>query len=218
MIQLLLNGFALGLIASPSCPSNAEEIRLGTKHGLRSALTVGLGAVTGDAAVLLVLLLGVAPLLEQVQALSVGLWFVGAIVLAYVAWGMFQEAAVIDDLVAAANATSQRGAPSDSLLKAFWVGFAITTFNPFTLVWWLGLLSPLLAQGQGVPILFPTAVLLGSLTWFAALAFLLHWGRRWLTRTARRRVLIASGLAAAGYALYLLWQGVRELGGPALLV
>lgn len=217
MFQLLINGFALGLIASPSCPSNAEEIRLGTKHGLKSALTVGFGAVTGDAAVLLVLLLGVAPLIEQVQALSIGLWFIGALVLAYVAWGIFEEAAIVDDLVWAAQGVPESDADSDSLLRAFWVGFAITTFNPFTLVWWLGLLSPVLAEGQALPILFPTAVLLGSLAWFATLAFLLHWGRRWLTRRARRWVLIASGLAAAGYALYFLWQGTLELGLPALI-
>lgn len=217
MIQSVIHGFTLGLLASPSCPSNAEEIRLGTRYGLKHALTVGVGAVAGDAIVLIVLLLGIAPVLERVQALSTALWVAGALVLTYVAWGIFKEAAVVEgveggegggrDHDVVPTATAARSLP-----RAFWVGFAITTFNPFTIVWWLGLLGPALTQSRGVPASFVVAVLVGSLAWFVALAFLLHLGRRWLTRRVRRWVLVLSGVGASGYALYFLWRAVREIG------
>ena len=75
----------LGFVASPSCPSNAEEIRHGTRGGFIAALLVGLGAVVGDALVLLGLLLGLYPLLQALPWLRSALWFLGAFILAYVA-------------------------------------------------------------------------------------------------------------------------------------
>jgi L-lysine exporter family protein LysE/ArgO len=84
MLQTLVTGFILGFIASPSCPSNAEEIRLGTRYHIGYALLVGLGAVTGDAVVLVAVLLGLKPLLHTYPVLSTVLWFVGSAVLLYV--------------------------------------------------------------------------------------------------------------------------------------
>lgn len=206
MLQSIVNGFMLGLVASPSCPSNAEEIRLGTRQGFVAALSVGAGAVAGDAAILLLLVLGLQTVLVDVERFDPILWSAGALVLAYVAWGIFREAAVAPAVPRAAD----RVVPwrTRDVARAFWVGFAITAFNPFTLVWWLGLLGPALTGSGEVPATFAAAVLLGALAWFVALAVLLQVGRRWLTRRVRRWILIASGVGAGGYALYFAYRAV----------
>jgi L-lysine exporter family protein LysE/ArgO len=199
MLQTIINGFVLGFIASPSCPSNAEEIRLGTRYHAGYALLVGVGAVTGDAIILLAVLLGLAPLLNTYPLLNTGLLFIGSAVLLYVSWGIFKEAANVSGW------TTKDKQATATLLRAFWVGFAITTFNPFTALWWVGLLAPMLDSRRSI-VLFSLMVLLGSLVWFMLLAAMLRFSRNWLTPQFRRWVLVGSGLLTLGYAIYFLIQ------------
>lgn len=210
MLQTLLNGVALGFIASPTCPSNAEEIRVGTLAGFGGAALVALGAVTGDAAVLVVVLAGLHPLMEAYPPLRALLWLVGAVVLGYIAIGIFREVRHTRGLaeVAASGPQRVRSPASPAPLRAFWAGFAITTFNPFTVVWWVGLLAPALERGDGLPVAFAAAVLAGALVWFLGLAAVLHLARGRLTTRVRRGILIVSGLAVSAYAVYFAWRGV----------
>jgi L-lysine exporter family protein LysE/ArgO len=202
MLQTIVNGFVLGFIASPSCPSNAEEIRLGTRYHAGYALLVGVGAVTGDVIVLVAVLLGLVPLLNTYSWLNTGLLFIGSSVLLYVSWGIFKEAMNVTGWT-----TNDKQATA-TLLRAFWVGFAITTFNPFTALWWIGLLAPMLEKEQNI-IFFSVMVLVGSLTWFLMLAAILQFSRSWLTPSFRRWVLVGSGLLTLGYAVYFLIQASK---------
>jgi L-lysine exporter family protein LysE/ArgO len=202
MLQMMINGFVLGFIASPSCPSNTEEIRLGTRYHAGYALLVGVGAVTGDAIVLGAVLLGLVPLLDAYPLLNSSLLFIGSAVLFHVSWGIFKEAANISGW------TSDDKKATATLLRAFWIGFAITTFNPFTALWWVGLLAPMVDRGQNL-ILFSLMVLLGSLAWFLLLAAILRFSQTWLTPQFRRWVLVGSGLLTLGYAFYFLIQASK---------
>jgi L-lysine exporter family protein LysE/ArgO len=201
MLQTIINGLVLGFIASPSCPSNAEEIRLGTRYHAGYALLVGVGAVTGDAVVLGAVLLGLEPLLSAYPLLNSSLLLIGSAVLFYVSWGIFKEAMNVSAWTNPSQATA-------TPLRAFWIGFAITTFNPFTALWWVGLLVSVV--DKQTLFLFCLMVLLGSLVWFVLLATLLRFSRSWLTTSFRRWVLVASGLLSLGYALYFLSEGVKR--------
>lgn len=207
MVQTILNGLALGLIASPSCPSNAEEIRVGTRRGFGGAAMVALGAVTGDAAILGVVLLGLQPLLEAHPVLDAALWLFGAAVLGYIALGIFRD---VHRTGGIAHAPMEASQPGPHPLRAFWAGFAITTFNPFTILWWVGLLAPAIESG-GSLVPFALAVLTGTLAWFLGLAVVLHVGRRWLTTGVRRGVLVVSGLAVLAYAAYFAWRAALAM-------
>ena len=207
MLQTILNGLALGLIASPSCPSNAEEIRIGTRRGFAGAALVALGAVTGDAVILIVVLLGLQPLLEAYPMLNALLWLFGALVLSYIALGIFRDVRRTEGVAETPIEASQAG---PSALRAFWAGFAITTFNPFTILWWVGLLAPALEEG-GSLVPFSVAVLAGALTWFLGLAVLLHVARHRLTTRVRRGILAVSGVAVLAYAGYFAWRAMLVL-------
>jgi len=202
MIQAIAQGLALGFAASPTCPSNGEEIRLGAQRGFRLALAVGMGAVTGDALVLVAVLLGLAPLVQAYPGLSAALWGIGAIVLIYVGIGILRDARclVMPPDNEAADLSSSVG-----LGRGFWAGFAITTFNPFSLVWWIGLLGPWMESSSLAGIApFVLAVLAGQLLWFTTLAGLLHIGHQWLSRRLQFGVLLISGLVLTAYGLYLV--------------
>ncbi len=209
MVQAIAQGLALGFAASPTCPSNGEEIRLGAQRGFRLALTVGLGAVTGDALVLVAVLAGLAPLIQVYPGLSAVLWGVGAAVLIYVGAGILRDARCLihDPADNIAGAT-----PAIGLARGYWAGFAITTFNPFSLVWWIGLLGPWMDSGDLAGVApFAIAVLVGQLAWFTSLAGLLHVGHRWLSRRLQFAVLTLSGLVVMGYGLYLLHGTLAQL-------
>lgn len=209
MFSTMINGLVLGFVASPTCPSNGEEIKQGTRHGFSFALTVGLGAVTGDAIVLLAVLLGLMPLIESFPLIKTGLWLSGGLILLYVSWGIFSEIKTIQG-VSAETSETESAITSNDILRAYGKGTAITTFNPFTVVWWIGLIAPMITAGQ-LPIVFASAVLIGSLIWFAILAVLLHVGRRYLNQTTRRWIIVISGCVVLGYSFYFFWQFFRGI-------
>ncbi len=209
MIQAIAQGLALGVAASPTCPSNGEEIRLGAQRGFRLALAVGLGAVTGDALVLVAVLAGLATLIQAYLGLSAVLWGVGAAVLIYVGVGILRDARCLmtDESEEPTEPVSDVG-----LGRGYWAGFAITTFNPFSLVWWIGLLGPWMEAGDLASVApFAVAVLGGQLAWFTSLAGLLHVGHRWLNRRLQFWALLISGLVVTGYGIYLVGGTLAKL-------
>lgn len=204
MFNAVLNGFILGFISSPTCPSNAEEVRWGTGYGFSAALLVGAGAIVGDAVVLLFTLLGLYPLLLAFPNLETGLWLAGSLVLGYLAWGMLREARRPEPAGVELDAASSPRLD----LRPFSRGLLITALNPFTIAWWIGLLGASSLTSGKLPLLFAVAVLAGSLAWFAGLAALLHFGRGRMSGEVRRWILVAGALVMFGYAAWLAFEGL----------
>ncbi|MEX2543093.1 MAG: LysE family transporter [Trueperaceae bacterium] len=204
MVNAVLNGFILGFISSPTCPSNAEEARWGSRYGLGAALLVGAGAIAGDAVVLLFTLLGLYPLLLAFPSLERVLWLAGSFVLGYLAWGMLREARQPDP---AADELDAAASPRLGL-RPFFRGLLITALNPFTFAWWIGLLGVSSLSSGDLPILFAGAVLAGSLAWFVGLAGLLHFSRGKISEGARRWMLVVGALVMFGYASWLAVEGL----------
>ncbi|MCP3027164.1 LysE family translocator [Halobacillus sp. A5] len=209
MLKLLLSGFFIGFASSPTCPSNGEEIKHGTKYGFFSSLMVGLGAVFGDAVVLAAILLWLMPLINENSLVITLLWLVGGGVLLYVAMGIFKEMKTVESVGTASNESA--ALPGNHFLKAFWTGAVITTFNPFTFLWWVGLLTPMMGSENDLHLSYPLAVIGGALAWFVLLACLLHLGERWLTRKRRQVVLFVSGSSVLFYSVYFFIQFAREV-------
>ncbi|SFK03782.1 Threonine/homoserine/homoserine lactone efflux protein [Halobacillus dabanensis] len=209
MFKLLFSGLIIGFVSSPTCPSNGEEIKHGTKYGFASSLLVGAGAVTGDAIVLAAILLWLMPFIGSDSIIVTFLWLFGSIVLFYVAWGIFKEIRTVQGV--GEKRTMDLMNPVRHYFRAFWIGIAITTFNPFTVLWWMGLLTPIVNDGNSISMVYPLAVLFGALLWFVLLAILLHLGERWLNKKSRQAILLISGLAVLGYSIYFLIQFVNQI-------
>ncbi|QAS52979.1 LysE family transporter [Halobacillus litoralis] len=210
MFQLLLSGLIIGVVSSPTCPSNGEEIKYGTKYGFYSALIVGAGAVVGDAVILAAILLWLMPFADSNSMIITFLWLFGSAVLFYVAWGIFKEIKTVEGVDPKAKSIGVKY-PFKHYLKAFWTGAAITTFNPFTVLWWMGLLTPIMNDGESISMIYPLAVLSGALFWFVLLAVLLYLGEKWLNKRRRQAILLISGLAVLGYSIYFLYQFIIQV-------
>lgn len=129
--------------------------------------------------------------------------------LLYVSWGIFSEIRTVKGVSFNTN-TFHKDISIKNVFNAFWRGLAITTFNPFTVVWWIGIITPMMAANQNY-ILFSFAVLVGSSAWFVLLAILLRMGRKFFTQTNRKWIVGASGLGVLGYSLYFFWRFLLEI-------
>jgi len=203
----IFSGLLIGFFASPTCPSNALEIRLGLRHGFKVATSVALGAVSGDLLVLIAVLVGLLSLLQTWPVLGIFLWFVGGLVLLHVARGSIIQAFNKSNL--RANKADVASIQHDGEpIKAFWGGLVITISNPYTVLWWVGLIGPVLDTSVRLPLGFIVSIIAGSLIWFVSLAGLLQFARYQLGPMFWMTILLIAGLSVGGYGFYFLWRGL----------
>src|SRR5213593_3677269 len=91
MLTLLITAFVLGLVfnATPG-PVFAETVRQGVRGGFRSALSVQLGSLVGDALWAIVGLVGVG-FLSRVEVLRTPISVAGVGYLLWLAWNAWQS-------------------------------------------------------------------------------------------------------------------------------
>ena len=177
-VDVLSAAFLMGLAAAaPMGPVNMLAIRRGMIGGWRHTLACGVGSVTGDLILFSLVLLGGHYLFSDLSnpTLQTVLAAIGIIVL--LPLGIyFLVRAVKEPLRAYASAHQQRdeGTVPAHLLVEVADGFALTIFNPLTILYWVGVSSNWLpfahsVLGYSAPgwgILMAGA---GLLTWFTAL-------------------------------------------------
>jgi threonine/homoserine/homoserine lactone efflux protein len=112
-------GLALGLsLAGPPGPVNALIAREATRHGWWAGLRAGLAAPLLDTLYMVVVLLGVARLVD-LQAVGPFLAAAGAAMMAFLAW----------------STVRMRDAPAPPVSIA--AAVVVTATNPFQYAWWL---------------------------------------------------------------------------------
>ena len=149
-VHVLSAAFLMGLVAAaPMGPVNMLAIRRGLIGGWRHTLACGIGSVTGDLILFSLVLLGGHYLFSDLSnpTLQTVLAAIGVIVL--LPLGIyFLIRAVKDPLRAYASARQHwdEGTVPAHLLVEVADGFALTIFNPLTIVYWVGVsfqLAPL---------------------------------------------------------------------------
>ena len=177
-VDVLSAAFLMGLAAAaPMGPVNMLAIRRGMIGGWRHTLACGVGSVTGDLILFSLVLLGGHYLFSDLSnpTLQTVLAAIGIIVL--LPLGIyFLVRAVKEPLRAYASAHQHRdeGTVPAHLFVEVADGFALTIFNPLTILYWVGVSSNWLpfahsVLGYSAPgwgILMAAA---GLSTWFTAL-------------------------------------------------
>lgn len=210
-LMVVLTGVALGF-AYAAVPGavNTECIRRGLAGGMRPALLVQVGALSGDMLWATLGLTGAA-LLLQFDAVTVLLGLVGAAFLFALARDAFMAAVRRPD--PSSPALTRPGRP---LL----VGVTFSVANPAGLAFWSGMGGGLLATlGDPTPVqvaLILASFLVGALAWSVLISAVVSWGRRFATPALFRWVDAISGAALAYFGVRLLVTAVRRLGGWAL--
>lgn len=171
-------------------PANALIATEASKRGLAAGFVTGLGAITADLTMFLLMWLGVVRLIDSLPWLRVVLGAVGAILLARFAWGAWWSAK--EPMV---EATTGGGYAKCYLVIAT---------SPLNWAWWATAGTTIFSQ-------FGLAVVVG---FFAGLlAWVVVW--TWLTREGARRiarfseyVAYASAVLLAAFALVVAWSTV----------
>lgn len=119
-------------------PVNAEALRRGLTGGFRAALTVELGSILGDGAWAALAFAGVGALFTLGVFEVLG-GLAGGVLLAWLAWQGWREAAAAPSLLLSEAATRPQRLP------AFWAGLLLSVVNPGSAAFWAGVGATLLA-------------------------------------------------------------------------
>lgn len=200
-----VEGLGFGLILQISVgPVCIAVLHKGIDQGFRHALAMAWGAASVDALYIFLSMAGVSALL-QLEPARIAVGLAGVVLL--VAFGLHY-------LLAPAG-TARAGHRSESLLKSYAYGIALTLTNPLTILFWAGVLGALMStrtyeQARGMA-LFATGCVTATLVFLTAVALAGHYLERLLDDRLALWLNRAVGLFLIGFAIKLgadlLWRG-----------
>ncbi|KMJ60512.1 amino acid transporter [Bacillus sp. LL01] len=175
-------------LAAPVGPINLEMIKRGIASGFYASWLVGLGGMSADILFLLIILIGMAPLL-QIEWVQVCMYGLGSVLLFYL--GTFTILSTLKK-----RRILDLGQPIQK--SSFFVGFGIAAFNPINFVFWFGIfgssIQSLSANGWFTAAVGCLALLLGIFLWNLNIAFTVHFARAFIKERILKTVNLAAGI------------------------
>jgi L-lysine exporter family protein LysE/ArgO len=211
--QGLIFGFCYAISIGPV---NFMAIRRGILNGFQELFMVGLGAAFVDASFAYIVFAGLSKD-GIVGSLKLIIWCVSVVFLLYLAYSLFLE--IRED----PNATSAVKKQTQFIDNSFVMGFLIAASNPYTLIYWVGMVGTLQLSGNidiagGAATSFFSAVLVSELVWFMALGIAVHYSRNLFNRHMLKTITRFFGLLLFGYYVFMASKVVMNLihtGGAA---
>jgi threonine/homoserine/homoserine lactone efflux protein len=171
---------------------------------------VGAAVITGhallEAAVVILLLLGFAPLLQNKTVVAV-IGIVGGLCLLLMGGMVFKD--VLLKRVRLESTEEDKARAGRLFASPILGGLLVSMSNPYWWIWWATvgfafMLRYQLSFAEPVPLLiFFLGHEAGDLAWYAAVSATVHFGRRWLTEKLYRILLSVCAAAMIGFGLYL---------------
>ncbi len=200
MIYLFLTYVLLGL--SLSLPVGAMTIEM-SKQGLRNGFLhgwmVGIGGMTIDLLMILIIYFGLSSFLTLSTVQTV-MWLIGCLFLLYIGIESIKEANE--------SFVIEEGSNSDhkSLLKTYITGIFMA-LSPANIVFWIGIfgtaLTAVLGKIQGYEFLFVAAgILVGIFIHDVILLGIINYSRRFLGQTFIKWTSIVAGILLIGFGSY----------------
>jgi threonine/homoserine/homoserine lactone efflux protein len=181
----------------------SESARRGSATG--PLLILGHGIL--ELALVLALLFGLAPLLKQ-DAVFVAIALAGAVILAWMAWGMFRS------LPSLRIDWDTRQVRSGHLVPT---GILLSLSNPYWSIWWvtigLGYIFYSRQYGYGGIAAFFLGHISGDLFWYTAVSVIVAKGRRFLTERVYRGLIGTCAAFLMCFACYFAYVGFHKLAG-----
>src|ERR1017187_5127685 len=210
-IHVLSAAFLMGLAAAaPMGPVNMLAIRRGVIGGWRHTLACGIGSVTGDLILFSMVLVGghyffsdlSNPTLQTLRAA------IGVIVL--LPLGIYFVVRAVKDPMQAYTSARQHwdeGTVPAHLIAEVTDCFALTIFNPLTILYWVGVTSNWLpfahsVLGYSAPVWGILLAAAGLMSWFTALIVVVRFIPHRIGPTFFRLVNAILGLILLGFATF----------------
>ena len=207
---LLFTSFVIGLSgAVMPGPVLASTVSHAARQGVKAGPLVVLGHAILEAGLLIALVLGLGPLLTRAGVAGF-IGGAGALILVWLAWGMFRSLPSLT-LAVEAGAMRASGPVRD--------GFLLSLANPYWSLWWatvglslttMALETPLGWWGLGV---FYVGHISSDLAWFWFVALVVAKGRRFINDTAYRWLVGCCAGFLVFFAVYFAWFAWDQLGG-----
>lgn len=158
-----------------------------------------------ELALVVALLLGLAPLLQKPAVFAV-IALSGSIILLFMAYGMLRA---LPTLSLSMEPSSERTA--HPMIKGIFMSVA----NPYWIIWWatIGLGYILYSRQFGIPgvAFFFTGHILADLAWYSFIAAAVAGGRHFLTDRIYRGLIAVLAACLLGFACYFAYAGVLKL-------
>ncbi len=208
-MDLALRGILIGIsLGAPIGPINVEIVRRGLRSGFLAGWLVGIGAITGDTLYCLLVIAGIAPLVNH-QAVRIVLWSAGGAFLLCLGYHSLRSAIGHHSMMKIEEGKGER--------RSYLTGLLMALFNPLGIVFWLSIGGAVVASGveqahSGVgTATIVIGVILGLTLWISTLSTLTRLGRRFVTDRLFRIVNIASGLILVGFGGWFVVQAASTV-------
>ena len=175
------------------------------RRGFYAGPLIVLGHGILELFLLLLLLLGLAPILKNDQVIgSVGV--VGAVVLIWMAVGMIRSLPSL---------SLERVSKDSKSTNPVWAGVLMSLANPYWIIWWatigLGYILYSFTVGLLGVAAFFAGHILADLAWYAAVSFAVAHGRRFMSDRIYKGVIACCALALLVFAIYFGFSGAQRL-------
>ena len=183
------------------------------RRGISAAPLIAIGHGLLEIVVVFLLVLGLGSAMARAEvAAAIGI--AGGLVLGRMGWGMVGSARRGEISLQQDGETSRQAGAGPVA-----AGMLSTLSNPYWFLWWatVGAGYVTLSQQHGTPgvLAFFFGHILADLSWFLVLAALMVTGKRLISDTVYRRVVMVLGSFLIVFAAYFVWVGfgwVLELG------
>lgn len=198
----------LGLsLALPVGPITIEMTKQGLKNGFAHGWSVGLGGMTVDLFLIVLIYFGFSTILSQPE-IKVAMWLIGAIFLLVIAIDSIRNAD--RDIIVGEGST--RKSKRSSYLTGFMVGI-----SPGNILFWVGIFGTVLANSLDAAhssfLVIASGILMGILIHDIGLLSMVAISRKFMSQLFIKRVSIGAGIVLLGFAAYFGYEFISGLLG-----
>jgi len=206
-MEIYLKYFLIGLaIALPVGAITVEMTKQGLKNGFIHGWAVGLGGMTIDAALIVLMVLGFASILA-LPFIQIPLWIAGAGFLAFLGYDSIKNAD--KDITPADEKTN----------KSFWSTYRnglLVAVSPGNLVFWVSVFGAVLSDSytsanKASFAIAAIGVLSGILVHDLGLLSIVAVTRKVMSRKMIRAVSVIAGLLLIGFSIYFVYEFILAL-------
>ena len=210
MLEMIVSSFMVGFfVAIPPGTVTVVATQKSILYGFKSSLFFTFGSCISDIFYIFVVFFGIAPIFANSFLLKVIFWYFSSILLFYFGY---------DALMALKNGTGVSKTQSEerTLLKNILSGILITLSNPMTIAGWVVIAGGFFTHWKGewpsihqYGVFSITAMMLGVLSWFIPLLFLIAKLKIFLTGNVIKGFLLLSGLFFIGLGFFSIFSATN---------
>ncbi|HKK65126.1 MAG TPA: LysE family transporter [Clostridia bacterium] len=220
-ISLFVTSFVIALSgAMMPGPLLTATISESVKRGPVAGPLIMSGHALLEGVLVAALIAGVAPLLQR-DMFFVLVSFGGALILAWMAYGMFRSLPHLriewgDEGGSASHASND--VALNGVGRPMKIGILLSLANPYWVVWWATIGLGLVARSQTAGLLGVLIFFLGhqaaDFAWYTLVSTAVGKGRRFFSDRIYRGIIAVSALVLIGFAVYFGWSGAERLALP----